>query len=103
MEWSDWSLSFAMFVSTLMVCVLGPLIAGRSTSLSAKIQFLSGFVSPPLVAWGVFSVWGSIRGFHSSGALLLSAWFISALVGMFISIVGKLIPRRTNAESKRKL
>ena len=92
MEPSDWSLVLAMIGGTVLVCGLAPLVRSRAPWLPSTIQFLSGFVIPPLLAWGIFSYWGSVRGTHNSGGLLLFAWFVCAIVGMFVS-------RRTGAKS----
>jgi len=85
MELSDWTLVALMVVVTVFVCAIAPLLRSRAEWLPSAIQFLSGFVVPPLLVWAIFAYWGSIRGTHNSGGLLLLAWFGCAVVGMLFS------------------
>ena len=85
MEPSDWILVAVMLIATVSVCVFAPALRSRAEWLPGAIQFLSGFIVPPILVWAAFAYWGSIRGTHNSGGLLFLAWFSCMVIGILFS------------------
>jgi len=95
MQFTDGTLAVATLGVTVGTCLAARQLRSVKAWLPSTIQFLSGLVIPPLLAWLAFEFRSGIEGTHNSGSFLLLVWFVCIVAGMLFS-------RRTDRQAEGK-